>query len=153
MSSVAHTFIKENVTERKGCLMKEHLVRERPKPAQPSKVISPLYLNNTRDLLLYTMLHRIRDGKVNTERLVKAADVEQCVSEERETERRVCRLTVCQTTRSAHPGRGVGFLTEYSYLKPRSLLCGCERDRRVGPDRDRFATRLHVKFGCVAQAE
>lgn len=62
----------------------------------------------------------------------------------------MCRLTVCQTTRSAHPGRGVGFLTEYSYLKPRSLLCGCERDRRLGPDRDSFARwpmhRLDVLF-------
>lgn len=55
----------------------------------------------------------------------------------RETERGACRLTVCQTTRSAHPRRGVGFLTEYSYLKPRSLLCGCKRDWRDG---DSFAT-------------
>lgn len=53
-----------------------------------------------------------------------------------ERQRGACRLTVCQTTRSAHPGRGVGFLAEHGYLKPRSLLCGCERDRRVGPDRD-----------------
>lgn len=59
---------------------------------------------------------------------------------ETERQRGACRLTVCQTTRSAHPGRGVGFLTEYSYLKPRSMLCGCERDRRVGLDRDSFAT-------------
>lgn len=72
---------------------------------------------------------------------------------ERETEterqRGACRLTVCQTTRSAHPGRGVGFLTEYSYLKPRSLLCGCERDRRVGPDRDSFATWPMYRFELI----
>lgn len=60
---------------------------------------------------------------------------------ERERQRGACTLTVCQTTRSAHPGRGVGFLIEHSYLKPRSLLCGCERDRRVRPDRDSSATR------------
>lgn len=39
------------------------------------------------------------------------------------------RLTVCQTTRSAHPGRGVGFLPEHSYLKPRSVLCALGQGR------------------------
>lgn len=39
------------------------------------------------------------------------------------------RLTVCQTTRSAHPGRGVGFLPKHSYLKPRSLLCALGQGR------------------------
>lgn len=68
-----------------------------------------------------------------------------------ERQRGVCRLTVCQTTRSAHPGRGVGFLTEYSYLKPRSLLCGCERDRRVGPDRDSAATWPLNRFDVLCR--
>lgn len=60
-----------------------------------------------------------------------------------------CRLTVCQTTRSAHPRRGVGFLAEYSYLKPRSLLCGCERNRKVGPHRDNFAIWPMYRFDVM----
>lgn len=66
-------------------------------------------------------------------------------------ERQKCayRLTVCQTTRSAHPRRGVGFLTEYSYLKPRSLLRGCKRNRTVEPDRDSCSTRPVYTFNAL----
>lgn len=68
---------------------------------------------------------------------------------EKERQRWACRLTVCQTTRSAHPRRGIGFLAEYSYLKPRSLLCGSERDRKVGPDRESFATWPMYRFDVL----
>lgn len=45
--TATYALIKECVvTDRRGCLVKEHLVRERPKPAEPT-VIQPLYLNNT----------------------------------------------------------------------------------------------------------
>lgn len=45
--TAVYTIIKDYVVyDRTGCLMKEHLVRERPKPAEPS-VIPSLYLNNT----------------------------------------------------------------------------------------------------------
>lgn len=66
-------------------------------------------------------------------------------------QRGACRLTVCQTTRSDHPMRGVGFLTEYSYLKPRSLLCSCGSNRGVGPDRDGFATWSGYRFGMLCR--
>lgn len=47
LCTAAYMLIKEYVvTDRKGCLVKEHLVRERPKPAEPT-VIPPLYLNYT----------------------------------------------------------------------------------------------------------
>lgn len=41
--NAVHTFIKKYVVTEKGCLMNEHLVREKPKPAEAS-VILPLYL-------------------------------------------------------------------------------------------------------------
>lgn len=82
------------------------------------------------------------DGTGKKKKSVGAAEFVR----ERERHRGACRLTVCQTTRSAHPRRGVGFLIEYSYLKPRSLFCGCERDRKVGPDRDSFSTWPMYRF-------
>lgn len=59
--------------------MNEHLVREKPKPAEAS-VILPLYLKNTTKTpapLRYVVLYQIFMSEINTEGLVHGTDVEE----------------------------------------------------------------------------
>lgn len=133
------TLIKErSVTDWTSCLMNTWLVGG-PSLLKPPRCCASLDLNEPR---CFCAGDRARFAQVEIAR----KNVSELSLRGKERDRGACRLTVCQTTRSAHPRRGVGFLIEYSYLKPRSLFCGCERDRKVGPDRDSVSTWPMYRF-------
>lgn len=84
--NAVHTLIKEYVVTGRGCLMNEHLVKEKPKPAEASVI---LFVYNTTKMpapVYYIILYQICNSEFNRERLVYGTDVEVCVNK-RETER------------------------------------------------------------------